>query len=348
MTTAFESLKTNPVVFGPANDGGYYLVGLTRPAPELFQGVAWGTDTVLAQSREILARNDRTPALLAPLDDLDRPEDVAAWKRLVEIEDTDLSRVSVIIPALNEAEQITTTIASARAGKPHEILVVDGGSTDSTILRARRAGATVINTAAGRARQMNAGAARATGSVLLFLHADTLLAPDYVGAVSTALHEPKVAAGAFRFRIAENFAGKWIVERMTHLRSRWGSMPYGDQALFLRKSLFEEIGGYANLPIMEDYELVRRLRHWGRVVTLAHAATTSGRRWRRLGFLRTTAVNRLTILGYLCGVAPERLGAFYRGQGAHAIGQPPEPRHARSVSNRKRAERGAPNISHTP
>lgn len=313
LAAAFESLKTNPVVFGPATDGGYYLIGLTRPVPELFQGVAWGTETVLAQSLEILARNSCKPALLLPLDDLDRPEDVAAWKRLVEAEDAELSRVSVIIPALNEGEQITTTIASAQAGRPHEILVVDGGSTDDTIQRACEAGAVVINSAPGRARQMNAGAARAVGSVLLFLHADTLLSSDYLSAVSEALQKQKVATGAFRFRIAGNFAGKWIVEWTTNLRSHWRQMPYGDQALFMRRSLFEEIGGFADMPIMEDYELVRRLRHRGRIVSVSEAATTSGRRWRRLGFLRTTAINKLMILGFRCGVAPERLAALYRG-----------------------------------
>ncbi len=313
LAAAFESLKTNPVVFGPATDGGYYLIGLTRLVPELFQGIAWGTETVLAQSQEILARNVSKPALLQPLDDLDRPEDVTTWRQIVAAEDADLSRISVIIPALNEAAHIVASLQSVSPSRPHEIIVVDGGSTDNTRAIAQAAGATVIQSKRGRARQMNAGAARASGSGLLFLHADTLLPRDYLGAASRALQQPGMAAGAFRFRVDGDFAGKWLLEWTTNLRSRWRQMPYGDQALFMRRSLFEEIGGFANIPIMEDYELVRRLRHRGRIVTISQTVRTSGRRWRRRGFLRTTAINKLIILGFRCGVAPERLAALDRG-----------------------------------
>ncbi|MBI4323711.1 MAG: TIGR04283 family arsenosugar biosynthesis glycosyltransferase [Chloroflexi bacterium] len=313
LAAAFDALKTNSVVFGPATDGGYYLIGLAKLVPALFQNVAWGTETVIARSLEILARSGNKPTLLKPLDDLDRPDDLSGWRKSVEAEDADLSRVSVIISALNEAAYLTAALQSVRAGSPHEIIVVDGGSTDDTRNLAQSAGATVIQSRSGRARQMNAGAARATGSVLLFLHADTLLSGDYLSAVSEALHEQNVAAGAFRFRIGGNLAGKWIVEWTTNLRSRWGQMPYGDQGLFLRQSLFAQIGGFADVPIMEDYELVRRLRHRGRIVTVSQTATTSGRRWRRRGFLRTTAINKLIIFGFRCGVAPERLAALYRG-----------------------------------
>ncbi|HUZ06395.1 MAG TPA: TIGR04283 family arsenosugar biosynthesis glycosyltransferase [Candidatus Paceibacterota bacterium] len=312
LAAAFEALKANPVVFGPATDGGYYLIGLTRLVPELFQGVAWGTEAVLAQSLEILARNSCKPALLTPHDDLDRPEDLATWRRVANIDDKDSTRVSVIVPVLNEAGQITKTIATACAGNPHEIIVVDGGSTDDTVNRARESGATVINSASGRARQMNAGAARATGNVLLFLHADTLLPHDYLSAVSRALPTPGIAAGAFRFRVDEDFAGKWILELATNLRSQWRQMPYGDQALFMRQSLFEEIGGFADIPIMEDYELVRRLRKQGRIVIAPLAATTSGRRWQRLGLLRTTLINKKMIMGYHLGWPMRKLAQIYK------------------------------------
>lgn len=309
---AFDSLKTNPAVFGPATDGGYYLIGLTRVVPELFQGVAWGTETVLAQSLEILARLGSKPALLQPLDDLDRPEDVAAWKRLVEVDDTDLSRVSVIIPALNEAVHIAATLENVRKCSPHEIIVVDGGSTDDTSAIAQAAGATVIQSKPGRARQMNAGAAQATGNVLLFLHADTLLPGNWTRVVTNTLEKPGVAAGSFGFRVAESFPGRWLVEWTTNLRSRWFQNPYGDQTQFLRRALFEELGGFANLPIMEDYELNQRLRRRGRVATSSAAAITSGRRWKKLGIIRTTLINKMMITGYRFGVCPHKLARFYR------------------------------------
>ncbi len=309
---AFDSLRSHAVVFGPATDGGYYLIGLTHPVPELFHGVAWGTEKVLRQSLDILARNGEKPALLQPLDDLDRPEDLVGWRRTVEVEAADLGRVSVIIPTLNEPANVTAAIESARAGHPHEIIVVDGGSTDDTRGIAKAAGACVIQSGPGRARQMNAGAARASGNVLLFLHADTLLPEAWTPRVSETLARPKVAAGAFRFRIAEDFPGRWIVEWTTDLRSRWFQMPYGDQGLFLRRSVFEELGGYADLPMMEDYELVTRLRPRGRLVTLAEAVRTSGRRWRRMGVIRVTLINKLMIAGFRMGVSPLTLARWYR------------------------------------
>lgn len=312
LAAAFESLRTNPVVFGPATDGGYYLVGLTRLVPELFQGVAWGTETVLDQSLENLARLGSKPALLQSLDDLDRPEDVTAWKRLVESEENDLNRISVIIPALNEAAHIAATLEKARKSSPHEIILVDGGSADETCAVAQRSGATVIQSKHGRARQMNAGAARATGSVLLFLHADTLLPNDWTRTVQESLGQPEIVAGSFGFRVAESFPGRWLVEWTTNFRSRWFQNPYGDQTQFLRRALFEELGGFADLPIMEDYELNQRLRKRGRVATSAAAAITSGRRWKKLGVIRTTLINKMIITGFHLGVCPHRLAKSYR------------------------------------
>ena len=312
LAAAFDSLKTNPVVFGPATDGGYYLIGLTCLVPELFQGIDWGTETVLARSLEILARNGDKPALLKPLDDLDRPEDLAAWKQIADSEDADLSKASVVIPTLNEAGQITKTIESASAGQPHEIIIVDGGSTDDTVQRVRKAGVTVIVSAPGRARQMNAGAARATGNILLFLHADTVLPDNWPRFVTETLSRPGIVAGSFALRITEKFFGRHLVEGATNLRSRWFQNPYGDQALFLRRAPFEELGGFADLPIMEDYELNQRLRKRGRIAASSAAAITSGRRWKKLGVVRTTLINKMIITGYHFGVCPHKLARFYR------------------------------------
>jgi hypothetical protein len=332
LAAAFDKLSQASVVFGPARDGGYYLIGLTQPVPQLFRDVHWNTKTVLAESIFVLRQAGIEPTLLAPLSDLDVPGDLHAWKRIAEAEDADLSRISVVIPAVNEAQYITATLQSAQRGQPREILVVDGGSADDTVPLARAAGARVIHSKLGRARQMNAGAAQATGNTLVFLHADTLLPADYPGVVAGTLRESTVAAGAFRFRMGGNLAGQWLIEWTANLRSRWRQTPYGDQALFLRRSLFEEVGGFADLPIMEDCEIVRRLRKRGRVVTASAAATTSGRRWRRLGLFRTTTINKLVILGYLCGMSPDRLAAFYRRQ-ENRIRSIPDPVRAYSSSS---------------
>src|SRR5262249_42005776 len=128
-----------------------------------------------------------------------------------------------------------------------------------------RNGATVLHARLGRSRQMNAGAAKATGNLLLFLHADTLLPSGWSSEISAILQTSQVAAGAFGFRTDEEFRGKVVLERVVDWRGRVLRLPYGDQGLFLRRALFEEMGGFANLPVMEDYELVRRLRRHGEI-----------------------------------------------------------------------------------
>lgn len=318
LIAAFAGLSHSRVVLGPATDGGYYLVGMTQSIPELFRGVEWGTETVFKETLRILERLALQPFLLERHDDVDRPEDLICWRRTVEEEEADMGRVSVIIPALNEALRIAASIESARRGNPLEIIVVDGGSSDGTAQLARDAGATVICTLAGRARQMNAGAARATGTALLFLHSDTLLPPDYPHAVSEALRASGVAAGAARLSIEGSFSGKRLVEWGINFRSRWLQKPYGDQAIFLRRALFEELGGFANQPFLEDVEFLRRLRRLGRIVVVPQTVRTSGRRWQQLGVLRTFLTNQFILAAYALGVSPETLARFYSGSPANA------------------------------
>src|SRR5437016_2869166 len=128
LVAAFESLGSKGAVLGPATDGGYYLIGLARPMPELFRGIPWGTNRVLAESLEILKRMVLDPHLSDPLDDIDRPADLRVWHGFVEQEQTSGPKISVIIPALNEAEGIVSTIESAKRGSPHEVILIDGGS----------------------------------------------------------------------------------------------------------------------------------------------------------------------------------------------------------------------------
>ena len=315
ITAAFDRLTESPVVLGPAKDGGYYLIGLSRPMRELFCGIPWGTDRVLADSLAVLQRRGCKPALLDPLEDIDRPEDLPVWHRIAAAEKSCLHRVSVIIPALNEERHIAATLRAVGQSTCHEVIVVDGGSTDTTVQRAKEAGANVLSSKPGRACQMNAGAAKAEGGSLLFLHADTLLPPRWGEVVPRTLGAPGVAAGAFRFRIAESFAGKSFIEWTAGVRSRWLQRPYGDQGLFLSRAQFEELGGFADLPIMEDYEFSARLRRRGRIVTVGEAALTSARRWKTLGVMRTTLRNQWTLAGYHLGVSPQKLATRYRALG---------------------------------
>jgi len=220
--------------------------------------------------------------------------------------------ISIVIPTLNEAESLPATLASCKNAAVLEVIVADGGSSDSTAIRAHSAGAHVLQAPRGRAAQMNMGAAEARGEVLLFLHADTLLPRGFGDEIGRVLREPGTAAGAFRFRVQQTGLIYRLIERGVAFRSRCFSLPYGDQGLFLSRDVFHQVGGFPDLPIMEDFELVRRLAGIGKIRISNLAAMTSPRRWAATGPLRMTLINQIVIVGYYAGVPPFRLHAWYR------------------------------------
>lgn len=196
------------------------------------------------------------------------------------------------------------------------MLVVDGGSRDETSVRAEAAGARVLHSEAGRARQQNAGAAAATGEVLLFLHADNWLDPTALAQVRAALDERDhpVECGAFRQRIDDSaWRYRWI-ERGNALRARRLGLPYGDQAIFVCRELFESVGGFPEVAFMEDLILMRSLRRRAWPVLLPGPVHVAARRWQRHGVLRQTARNWLLIAAYFAGASPDRLARFYYGR----------------------------------
>lgn len=223
---------------------------------------------------------------------------------------TTRSLVSVIIPTLNEEPFIGRTIAQAVTADNVEVIVVDGGSRDDTVSVADSLGARTIESRAGRGRQMNVGAAAARGDTLLFLHADTLLPPEFDRDVHQVLARPDVMLGAFRFRLDERSVALAVVEQLVAIRCRLFRLPYGDQGLFLRRSTFKALGGFRDLPIMEDFDLVRRAHSLGRIALADASATTSARRWNAHGAGRTTLVSQLCILAFLTGVPPQRIAAW--------------------------------------
>lgn len=217
----------------------------------------------------------------------------------------------MIIPVLNEIAVIEATLRHIPRAEDIEVIVVDGGSCDASAGVAEAFGACVIHTTAGRAHQMNVGAASAHGEVLLFLHADTRLPTDFPRLMENTLRRPGVIAGAFRLRIDSPRWSLRFIEALANFRSRWLTMPYGDQALFLRRHHFRMAAGFSELPIMEDFEFVRRLKPWGRIALAPAAVLTSARRWECLGVLRTTLLNKAIILAYLLGVSSARLACWY-------------------------------------
>jgi rSAM/selenodomain-associated transferase 2 len=226
-----------------------------------------------------------------------------------------MTRLSVVIPALNEAANLTRLLpALARDCLGAEIIVVDGGSRDETAaVVARQPGARLVMSERGRARQMNAGARQAIGDVLLFLHADTWLPADAGAALDRALAEPGVVAGRFDVRFDNPRPVLRMVAWLMNTRSRASGICTGDQAIFVRRADFEAVGGYPDIPLMEDIELSRRLKRRGRLAALRLRVTTSARKWEREGPLRTIGLMWALRVLHFCGVAPARLHRWYYG-----------------------------------
>ncbi len=229
--------------------------------------------------------------------------------------------ISVVIPTLNEEEGLGAVLERLAEEPGLELIVADGGSVDRTVEVARGLGARVIVSTGGRARQLNEGARRSAGEVFLFLHADTRLPDGFGTSVREVLARPGTAAGAFRLEIGGSGWGLRVIEAAANWRSRYLQTPYGDQAIFLTREVFLEAGGFPNLPIMEDFALVRKLRRQGKIRLAAQSAVTSARRWERLGVVRTTLVNWAMVGGYLAGVDPVRLARWYRGAPANLTSQ---------------------------
>jgi rSAM/selenodomain-associated transferase 2 len=221
--------------------------------------------------------------------------------------------ISIIIPVLNEAAIIEAALPKLQRSDV-EVIVVDGGSSDSTAAIAQRLDVKVVTGFSGRAAQMNAGANIAQGNILLFLHGDTQLPPNFLTLVTKTLAQPNVVAGAFELAIEGNNRSLRLLEVLIKMRSHFLSLPYGDQAIFIFKQLFVDLGGFSNLPIMEDFELIQRLKRQGKVAIAPAVVITSGRRWHRLGIWQTTLINQLVIAGYYLGISPHKLNNFYRSQ----------------------------------
>ncbi len=218
-------------------------------------------------------------------------------------------KIAVVIPALDEADEVEGAVSSARAEEV-EVIVVDGGSRDDTRDKARDLGARILRTERGRARQLQRGLEASHSDVVLFLHADTRLPEGWDNAVRRALDDPAVAGGAFRLKFEDEGPAIRVVEWGARIRGSWLGLPFGDQALFARRSVLEEIGGVPDVPVMEDLDLVRAIKTRGRLSLLALPATTSARRFRSKGVARTSLTHALATLAWGLGVDRRRLASW--------------------------------------
>ena len=250
---AFSLLKNHDMVIGPAQDGGYYLLGLRRMVPDLFQNITWGTDLVFSQTMHSAQKAGLNIAELDVLVDVDTPDDLPVYENVRK------GFLSVVIPALNEESNIQATLQQVGKSDDIEVIVADGGSRDKTVSIANDWGAKIVSAEPNRGLQQNRGAEAAQGDILLFLHADTILPPDYAQHIREALADPRVQGGYFRLTFFPSSRRLRFKEKMISFRFRTFGLPYGDQAYFVRAAVFRHMGGFAEIPLMEDVEFIRRL-----------------------------------------------------------------------------------------
>ncbi len=252
--------------------------------------------------------------------------------------------VSVIIPVLHDSDELAALLGTwpQKPSPQVQLIVVSGAPPDDALSALMRGRPDVdwLESAPGRGRQMNVGAATARGRWLLFLHADTRLPPGWMDVIGAADGDPRLVGGSFRLRLDSPARAARLIEWGVRLRVRWLQLPYGDQAIFVRREIFDALGGYRALPLMEDVDFVRRLRRAGRLLHSDLPVQVSARRWRQHGWIRTSALN-LAILGlYAIGVPPTLLARLYYGSAPSSqSGEPLPPRRRKAAGQPVSVER---------
>jgi rSAM/selenodomain-associated transferase 2/rSAM/selenodomain-associated transferase 1 len=318
---AFSLLSSGTdVVFGPAYDGGYYLIGVAKAAPEIF-GIPpelWGSPSVLEASLRRAEESGLATGLLAPLPDLDRPGDATAHladpglpEEVREVLTGATHDISIVVPVLNEGDGIAASLGRLRRDFPEaELVVVDGGSHDGTALLAASQ-APVLRSARGRARQMNVGAQATTGEVIWFVHADVEISPGAAGEIRAAVADPAVVGGGLSLRFDRRSPALDYLAWSSNQRARHLHQIFGDQSMFVRRDAFAALGGFPEIALMEDLELSRRLRRLGRLVVLDATSTASARRFVEHGTFSMIAFMQYLRALYFLGADPEALCRSY-------------------------------------
>lgn len=307
---AFVLLKTSDATLSPTLDGGYYLIGFHAKTftCKAFEGIIYGTSSVFEQTKEHLKPLHVKHGKM--LRDIDTLEDIKAYAPHILPK---LPRISVIIPVYHEDETLLQTIDTLRQNAQEndfEIIVIDTPEY-TTINRLHVKDIRTSIAPKGRASQMNEGALMAQGDILLFLHADTQLPKAWDILIEKALHVNK--AGAFSLGIDSPKRIFRIIEILATLRTKTTQIPYGDQAHFFETSFFKQLEGYTTIPLMEDIDIMKKVKLKGEKITLLdEKALTSARRWEKEGIVYTTLRNRVLSLLYFLGVAPKHLVKRYK------------------------------------
>lgn len=319
---AFSALSRSDAILSPTYDGGYYLIGFHAHTfcQEAFEGILYSQNDVYANT--LLKLVHLCVAQGVMLRDIDTLDDLRTFLKTAFSSPLcdfakhalkALPKISVIIPVYHEDETLLLTITHLRAmayTQSYEIIVVDTHAI-TTLHRFTLENVHLAYAKKGRANQMNEGALKARGEILLFLHADTRLPYHWDRGIEQALEHH--TAGAFSLGIDDKHPALRLIEMMANLRTSITQLPYGDQAHFFKTSFFKSLDGYANIPLMEDVELMQRLKKRGeKIALLKPKVLTSARRWHKEGILYTTLRNRVLSFLYSVGLSPEKLIQYYQ------------------------------------
>ncbi len=330
---ARDALTRADAVIGPCKDGGFYLLGLRSCPADVLSGISWSAPTTCAETIAKLKATGLTVHILDSWFDVDTAEDLAKLHSLISANQIEAPRTkdfleacaparekpqpitcSVIIPTLNEREHLPQTLTALKNQEGiHEVIVADGGSTDGTRewLSVQNF-ARVVNAPAGKGNQINSGAQAASGDVFLFLHADCQLPTDGVQRIASALQSQEVAGGCFEVRFAADRPRSLkMVAAGINFRARLTRAATGDQGIFVRRQVFEKVGGCPNWPLFEDVELVRRIKKVGRFSVLRSRLLVSPRRHLARGVFRTVLLIYGLRVAFWLGVSPFKLKKWF-------------------------------------
>jgi uncharacterized protein len=306
---AFDALKKSDAVLGPAADGGFYLIGLTRPCPAVFRSREWGTADVYRKSEQLLRESGFGVHRIATRRDVDRPEDLKILSENAMFQDS----LSVIIPTLALSERLDHLLASinAQLWPDDEIVVVKGGRHTYEDKGQIDDNTRLILSPKGRGVQLNSGARAASGSIFLFLHEDSLPPPNFSYLVRQISVTDNSSLGCFQLGFSPSSSSLDMIADWANIRTRIFKLPYGDQGLFCRRSTFFQAGGFKRQYLMEDVDFVRHCRKLGSLLVLPQKLYTSPRRYLKKGVLRACIENHILTILYRIGVDDRKLYSIY-------------------------------------
>jgi rSAM/selenodomain-associated transferase 2/rSAM/selenodomain-associated transferase 1 len=314
-TDAFEALENECAVLGPAADGGFYLIGLKRPCSAVFRHESWGSGDVFARTEQLLLKSGFAVKRLRERRDVDHPEDLQYIRRKAWFN----TNLSIIVPTLGSSDRLAPFLHSIekQIWPDDEIILVKAQSPDhgkgpitpeditpkTLLIHARR----------GRGLQLGRGVTAAKGGLFLFLHDDSTPPPNFACLVREICEQSEMSLGCFQLAFSPSNPLLNGIARWANLRTRVFKLPYGDQGLFCRRNIYDNAGGFTKAYLMEDVDFVRRCRRLGRLMVLPERIVTSSERYIRMGIVRASLRNHLTMLLYHLGLSDRRLYRFYYG-----------------------------------